>query len=99
MPMPCPSFSTTRQPKYPSFRPSCGPLEAILESIFLVVVVVQTSAAQPLKAPSSYVSVVLLLTGIISSRFGLWLADLSVNQVLSLPVLSVPATEQFQQLV
>jgi len=42
----------------------------------------KTSAAQPLKAPSSYVSVVLLLTGIISSRFGLWLADLSVNQVL-----------------
>ena len=34
------------------------------------------------EGPSSYTSVILLMTGIITARFGLWVADLSVNQVL-----------------
>ncbi|XP_046645830.1 solute carrier family 40 member 1-like [Daphnia pulicaria] len=33
-------------------------------------------------SPESYTSVILLLTGIILARFGLWVADLSVNQLL-----------------
>ncbi|XP_046459342.1 solute carrier family 40 member 1-like [Daphnia pulex] len=32
--------------------------------------------------PESYTSVILLMAGIILARFGLWVADLSVNQVL-----------------
>lgn len=34
------------------------------------------------EGPESYTSVILLLSGIILARFGLWVADLSVNQVL-----------------
>lgn len=29
-----------------------------------------------------YISVILLMTGIVAARFGLWVADLSVNQIL-----------------
>nr|CAH0102250.1 unnamed protein product [Daphnia galeata] len=32
--------------------------------------------------PDSFISVILLMSGIILARFGLWVADLSVNQVL-----------------
>lgn len=34
------------------------------------------------EADSSYISVGFFLAGVISARFGLWLADLAINQVM-----------------